>query len=49
MTDKFAADFSICVYPFQNKLWRIIKSKNKIVDKLCLSNVRFVPVLKNME
>ena len=48
MIEKLAADFSICIYPFKNKLWRI-KCMNQIVNKQSLLNVRFVPVLKNIK
>jgi len=45
MLNLLAANYSICIYPFQNILWRIIKCNGSIIDKSELLGVRFVPVL----
>ena len=47
MIDNLAASYSICIYPYKNILWRVIKCNDNIIDKSKLLGVRFVPVLHN--
>ena len=45
MINTLAANYSICIYPYKNILWRVIKCNGYIIDKNQLLGVRFVPVL----
>ena len=47
MIDNLAASYSICIYPYKNILWRVVKCNGDIIDKSKLLGVRFVPVLHN--
>ncbi len=46
---KYAAKFSMCVFPYNGWLWKIIKCDDKIVFSDRIFQVRFVPVLSGIK